>query len=86
MAHPLTVTPPLTVPIKLFCPPSVPTNEGVAVGVEDEALGVAGVVVPLGAGAAALLAAGGMATLAQPLTVTPPFTFPTKLFCPPSVP
>lgn len=73
MAHPLTVTPPLTVPIKLFCPPSVPTNEGVAVGVEDEALGVAGVVVPLGASASAF-AAWGMATLTHPLTVTPPLT------------
>jgi len=56
LAHPLTVTPPPTVPIKSFCPPSVPTNEGVAVGVEDEALGVAGVVVPLGASAAAFAA------------------------------
>lgn len=80
----MTVTPLPVDPIKLFCPPSVPTNEGVAVGGAN-ALGGDVVVVPVGATVAASTA-GGMGIIFQPLTVTPLSARPIKLFCPPNVP
>lgn len=62
MTQPLTVTPPFTCPTKLFCPPSVPWNMGVAVGVVaiDDPLGVTVSLVPLGAIAAAFRAFVGV--------------------------
>ena|SRR6266550_8723867 len=63
IAHPLTVTPPGDVPIKLFCPPCEPTN-GTAEGDGVEASATAGV------------AGTGMGTIDDPLTVIPPGVVP----------